>query len=90
MPPSGENIPVNIQHFLLDDSVPEEGEIEWAVKLLRNNRYGGTSRMRVEHVKRWLAAAGKAEKDRDTAGGEETATATETGVPEYTAAQEGA
>ena len=45
--------------------------------------------MRAEQVKRWLAAARKAEKDRDTTGDEETATATETGGPEDTAAQEG-
>ena len=50
--------------------VPEEGGIEWAVKRLHNNHSGGTSRMRAEHVKRWLAAARKAEKDGDTAGGE--------------------
>ena len=49
--------------------------------------------MRVEHIKRWLAAlqkAEKAEKDGDTAGGEEAATATAVGIPETTAAQEGA
>ena len=48
----------------------EEGEIEWAVKRLRNNRSGGVLRMWAEHVKRWLAAARKAEKDGTTAGGE--------------------
>ena len=46
--------------------------------------------MRAEHVKKWLAAARKAEKDGDTAGGEEAATATVEGIPETTAAQEGA
>ena len=40
VPPPGENIPVIIQLFLVDDSVPEEGEIEWAVKRLCNNRSG--------------------------------------------------
>ena len=45
--------------------------------------------MRVEHVKRWLAAARKAEKDGEMAGGEEAATTTEEGRPETTAAQEG-
>ena len=59
--------------------VPEEGEIEWAVKRLRNNRSREESRICAEHVKRWLAAAWIAEKDRDMSGGEEAATATETG-----------
>ena len=50
--------------------VPEEVEIEWAVKRLRNNRSGGLSRIRVEHIKRWLTVARKAEKDGDTTGEE--------------------
>ena len=70
--------------------MPEEGGVEWAVKRLCNNRSRGALRMRAEHVKRWLMAEKKAEKDRDMAGGEETATATETGGLEDTAAQEGA
>ena len=41
VPPPGENIPIAIKPFQVDDSVPEEGEIEWAVKKLRNNRSGG-------------------------------------------------
>ena len=56
--------------------MPEEGDIEWAVNQLRNNRSGGASRMQAEHVKRLLAAVRKVEKDKDTAGGKETATAT--------------
>ena len=88
--PPGGNIPVTIQTFLVDDLLPEEGGIEWAVKILHNNRSSGASRMQVEHVKRWIAAARKAEKDRGTAGGEERATATETAPPEDTATQEGA
>ena len=90
VPPPGKNIPVHIETFLVDDSVPEEGDIEWAVKSLRNNRSGGLSRMREEHVKRWLAAARKSEKERVTAGGKKTTTATKTGGPEDRAAQEGA
>ena len=67
--------------------VPEEGEKEWAVKQLRNNRSGEASRMWTEDVEQWLAAARRAEKDGDTSGGEKTATATERGGPEATAAQ---
>ena len=34
VPPPGDNIPVAIEPFEVKDSVPEEGEIEWAVKRL--------------------------------------------------------
>ena len=37
----GENIPITIQPFQVNDLVLEEVEIEWAVKRLRNNRSGG-------------------------------------------------
>ena len=56
------------------DSVPEEGEIEWAVKRLRNNRSRGPSRIRAEHIKGWLAAArrsGKGETTDTEKGGQE-------------------
>ena len=89
VPPQGDNIPFHIEPFLVDDLVPEEGEIEWAVKPLHNNCYGGASRMRADHIKRWLATARKAEKDRATAGGEDTATGAKRGAPEDTSAQEG-
>ena len=51
--------------------MPDEGEIEWAVKRLRNNRSGGASRMRAEHLKGWLAAARRGEtgETADTEGG---------------------
>ena len=42
--------------------MPEEGEIEWAVKRLRNNRSGGPPRKRAEHIKGWLTAARRADK----------------------------
>ena len=49
-----------------------EEEIKWAVKRLRNYRFGGPSGMRAEHLKRWLVAARKAAKDQTTAGEETT------------------
>ena len=52
VPPPGDNIPVAIQYCMVKDLVPEEGEIEWAVKRLRNNRSGGASRMQAEYIKR--------------------------------------
>ena len=57
VPPPEENIPFEIHPFQVNDLVPEEGEIEWAIKQLRNNRSRGPSRMRTEHVKLWLTAA---------------------------------
>ena len=40
---------------MVDNSVPTEDEIEWAVKQLRNNRSGGASGMRAEHLLRCSA-----------------------------------
>ena len=65
--PLGDSTPVDIEPFAVKDGVPEEGVIEWAVKHLRNNRAGGTSRMRAEDQKGWLAAARKGEKKGETA-----------------------
>ena len=68
---------MQIEPFEVEDKVPDEGEIEWAVKRLRNNRSGGPSRMRAEDLKGWLAAARQGEKEREAAtkdggGGERT------------------
>ena len=60
IPPPGMNIPISVQPLLVEDSVPTEDEIEWAVTRLRNHRSGGASGMWEEHLKRWLAAAIKA------------------------------
>ena len=38
----------------IDDSVPTEEEVEWAVRELRWHRLVGPSRMRVEHLREWL------------------------------------
>ena len=51
IPPPGDNIPVTIEPFAVEDGVPTEEEVEWAVKRLRNNRAGGASRMRAEDLK---------------------------------------
>ena len=57
VPPPGENMLVRIERFEVEEKAPDEGEIEWAVKCLRNNCSGGPSRMRVEHLEGWLIAA---------------------------------
>ena len=67
VPPPGDSIPVDIEPFAVEDGVPEEGEIEWAVKRLQNNCAGGASRMRAEDLKGWLAAAQRGEKKGETA-----------------------
>ena len=65
--PPGDSIPVRIEPFAVEDGVPEEEEIEWAVKRLQNNRAGGPSRMRAGGLKGWLAAARRGEKEREAA-----------------------
>ena len=45
--------------------------------------------MQEEHLKRWLATAKKAEKDRETAGKDESATTMEGGRTKTAAEQEG-
>ena len=67
VPHPGDSIPVDIEPFAVEDRVPEEGDIEWAVKLLRNNRAWGPSRIRAEDLKGWLAAARRGEKKGETA-----------------------
>ena len=52
---------MRLDPFEVEDKVPEEGGIEWAVKRLRNKRSGGPSRMRAEHLKGWLEAARRKE-----------------------------
>ena len=70
--------------------MPEEEDIEWAVKRLRNNHSGGPLRMRAEHIKGWITAARRAKKEDKTAEREKRATSTETGDPEDPATHEGA
>ena len=60
--PPGENIPISVEPFLVDDLVPTKDEIKRAVKRLRNHRSGWTLGIRDEHLKGWLAAAGNKEK----------------------------
>ena len=49
----------------MEDGVPSEAEVEWAVKRLRNNRAAGPSRIRAEDLKGWLAAARRGEKEQE-------------------------
>ena len=49
--------------FPLEDLVPTESDIKWAVWRMRNNQSGGHSRMRAEHLKEWLEKVRKAEAE---------------------------
>ena len=67
---------MEVDPFEMEDKVPDEGLIGWAVKRLRNNRSRGASRMRAENLKGWLAAARRREKgetaDKEGGGQEDT------------------
>ena len=54
IPAPGETIPISVPPSPIDDSVPIEEEIEWAVRRLQGHRSGGPSRMRAEHLQEWL------------------------------------
>ena len=62
VPPPGTNFPISVQPFPVDDLLPTEDEIEWAVTRLQNHCSRGPLGMRAEHLKRWLAMEQKAEK----------------------------
>ena len=63
VPTLGGDIPISVEPLPVDDSVPTEDKIEWAVKILQHHRSKGTSRMRAEHLEGWLAAARKKDKE---------------------------
>ena len=54
VPPLGEPIPVGDLPLLVDDYIPEDEEIAWAVCRLLLNCLGGPSGMRAEHLHQWL------------------------------------
>jgi hypothetical protein len=55
--PPGDPIPIMVEPVEVPDDVPDEGEIADAVMRLRNNRSGGPSGIRGEHLKAWMNAA---------------------------------
>ena len=44
-------------HFLVDNAIPEDGDIAWAVRRVFLKRSGGSSGMRSEHLRQWLIVA---------------------------------
>ena len=57
----GDNIPISINPFKVEDLVPTEDEIDWAVRRICKNHSRGPSGMRTQHIKGWIEEARKAE-----------------------------
>ena len=58
VPSPGEPIPVENPpfHLLVDDSIPEDEDIDWAVRRLRLNCFDVPSIMLAKHIHQWLIA----------------------------------
>ena len=72
VPSPGANIPISEEPLLVDDLVTTEVKTKWAVKRLQNHLSRGPSGMRDKHLKGWLAAERKKEKEEAAAGEEMT------------------
>ena len=48
----------------MENSVPTEEKIDWAVQRLQNNHSEGPSGMREEHLKGWMEESRKAEEEK--------------------------
>ena len=59
--PLGESNPLPVKPFQVEDLVPTEEKIEWVVRSLRNNCYGGPSGIRAYHIKGCMEEARKSE-----------------------------
>ena len=57
VPPPADPILVGDLTFSVDDEISEDEEISWAVRSICQNRSGGPSGMRAEHLRQWLIAA---------------------------------
>ena len=55
--PPVQPIPVGLQPFLVDDFIPEDEEIAWAVRRLCLNSSSVPSVIRAEHLRQWLHEA---------------------------------
>ena len=63
IPSPGENIPIFVDPFPLDESVPTEDDIEWEVRRLRDKYSRRPSIIRAEHLQQWLREAQNSEED---------------------------
>ena len=48
---------MGVHHFLVDDTIPEDEEVTWAVRRLHLNCSGGLLGIREEHLCQWLHEA---------------------------------
>ena len=53
VPPLGRSIPVSLDPFPVNESVPKEEVVARSVRNLRLNRSGGPSVMQAEHLQYW-------------------------------------
>ena len=63
VPPPGDPIPINVDPFDLDDSVPDDVAIREVVRGMKNGRAGGSGGITAEHIKLWLAGMVEEEKE---------------------------
>ena len=49
--PPGDPIPINVEPFDIEDSVPEDAELREVVTYFRNGRAGGSGGIKAEHIK---------------------------------------
>ena len=54
VPPPGDPIPINVEYKEVEDGCPGDVELRDVVWGLRNGRAGGTTAIRVEHIKGWM------------------------------------
>jgi hypothetical protein len=64
--PPGGPIPVHVQPYPIDDTIPDEAEIERMVRRLKNHKAAGPTQIRAEDLKDFLAAARRDPNDPDT------------------------
>ena len=55
VPLPGQNIPVGVTPFTVEDSIRNYEEISWAVCILHLNRSGGLSGMCAQHLCQWIS-----------------------------------
>ena len=81
------NIPISVETFPVDNSVPTKDEIEGAVKRLRNHHFRVPSGIRSEHLKGRIAVARKKDKEETESGEDTTENNREGGATEATSTE---
>jgi hypothetical protein len=63
--PPGLPLPIRVDPALVNDAAPTEAELRMLVGELRNGRAAGTTGMKAEHIKGWLADIKWEEREDD-------------------------